>query len=42
MLSPNELKKRKFTKALRGYSATEVDEHLDFVLEKYTEISPAD
>ena len=38
MLSPNELKKRQFTKALRGYSAVEVDEHLDFVIEKYTEL----
>ena len=38
MLSPSELKKRQFSKALRGYSAIEVDEHLDFILEKYTEL----
>ena len=38
MLSPAELKKRQFTKSLRGYATSEVDEHLDFVLEKYTEL----
>ena len=38
MLSPAELKKRQFTKSLRGYSVTEVDEHFDFVIEKYTEL----
>ena len=38
MLSPSELKKRQFSKALRGYSDIEVDEHLDFILEKYTEL----
>ena len=38
MLSPGELKKRQFSKSLRGYSPTEVDEHLDFLIEKYTEL----
>ncbi|MBQ7847916.1 MAG: DivIVA domain-containing protein [Clostridia bacterium] len=38
MLSPSELKKRQFARALRGYSTSEVDEHLNFVLEKYTEL----
>lgn len=38
MLSPGELKKRQFTKSLRGYSTTEVDEQIDFMIEKYTEI----
>lgn len=38
MLSPGELKKRQFSKSLRGYSTVEVDEHLDFILEKYTEL----
>ncbi len=38
MLSPSELKKRQFSRAFRGYSANEVDEHLDFLLEKYTEL----
>ncbi len=38
MLSPSELKKRQFSRALRGYSAVEVDEHLNFVIEKYSEL----
>ena len=38
MLSPSELKKRQFSRTLRGYSVTEVDEHMSFVLEKYTEL----
>ena len=38
MLSPSELKKREFTKTLRGYSMGEVDEHIAFILEKYTEL----
>ena len=38
MLSPSELKKRQFSRTLRGYSVTEVDEHMNFVLEKYTEL----
>ena len=38
MLSPGEMKKRQFTKVLRGYSMSEVDEHIDFILEKYEEL----
>lgn len=38
MLPPHELKKTDFTRVVRGYNAAEVDEHLDFVIEKYTEL----
>ena len=38
MLPPHELKKKSFSHSLRGYSTAEVDEHLNFVLEKYTEL----
>ena len=38
MLPPHELKKKNFTKAVRGYAANEVDEHIDFIIEKYTEL----
>lgn len=38
MLSPHELKNKEFTKAMRGYSAIEVDEHINFIIEKYTEL----
>lgn len=38
MLPPHELKRNDFTRVMRGYNASEVDEHLDFVIEKYTEL----
>lgn len=38
MLPPHELKNKSFSHSLRGYSTAEVDEHLSFVLEKYTEL----
>ncbi len=38
MLKPSEIKKKTFTKAMRGYSIPEVDEYMDFVIEKYTEL----
>ncbi|MDD4773097.1 MAG: DivIVA domain-containing protein [Eubacteriales bacterium] len=38
MLPPNELKNKNFTKAVRGYSMADVDEHIDFLIEKYTEL----
>lgn len=38
MLSPHEFKNKEFTKSLRGYSTEEVDEHIDFITEKYTEL----
>lgn len=38
MLAPHELKNKEFNKSLRGYSTEEVDEHIDFLIEKYTEL----
>ncbi len=38
MLPPHELKNKSFTKALRGYNPVEVDEYIDFLIEKYTEL----
>lgn len=38
MLAPHELKNREFSKSLRGYSTVEVDEHIDFIIEKYSEL----
>ncbi len=38
MLAPHELKNVEFSKSLRGYSTVEVDEHIDFLIEKYTEL----
>ncbi|MBE6606168.1 MAG: DivIVA domain-containing protein [Ruminococcaceae bacterium] len=38
MLKPSELKKKSFTRAVRGYSVAEVDEYMSFMLEKYTEL----
>ncbi len=38
MLKPSELKSKTFTKAVRGYNIAEVDEYMDFVLGKYTEL----
>lgn len=38
MLPPHELKKKSFAHSLRGYSVAEVDEHLAFMLEKYTDL----
>lgn len=38
MLAPHELNNREFTKSLRGYSTVEVDEHIDFIIEKYSEL----
>ncbi len=38
MLAPHELKNKDFTKSLRGYSTVEVDEHIAFLIEKYTEL----
>ncbi len=38
MLSPHELKNTEFSKSLRGYSTVEVDEHIEFIIEKYTEL----
>lgn len=38
MLAPHELKNKAFNKAVRGYNPTEVDDHIDFLIEKYTEL----
>lgn len=38
MLKPSELKKKSFSKTMRGYSIPEVDEYMDFLIEKYTEL----
>lgn len=38
MLPPHELKNKAFTKAMRGYNPVEVDEYIDFLIEKYTEL----
>ncbi len=38
MLPPYELKKKDFSKVMRGYNPAEVDEHFSFIIEKYTEL----
>ncbi len=38
MLPPHELKNKEFQKVLRGYSPEEVNEHIDFIIQKYTEL----
>lgn len=38
MLPPHELKNKSFSKAMRGYNPIEVDEYVDFLIEKYTEL----
>ena len=38
MLPPFELKNYKFTKAFHGYAVEEVEEHMKYVTEKYTEL----
>ncbi|MBE6637704.1 MAG: DivIVA domain-containing protein [Ruminococcaceae bacterium] len=38
MLAPHELKHSPFSKSLRGYSTVEVEEHIEFLIEKYTEL----
>jgi len=38
MLPPYELRNKDFSKVMRGYNPVEVDEHFDFIIEKYTEL----
>ena len=38
MIAPHELKDKVFTHAIRGYNPAEVEEYIDFLLEKYTEL----
>ena len=38
MIPPQELKNKSFTRTGKGYDIAEVDEYIDFVIEKYSEI----
>lgn len=38
MLPPNELKRKNFTRTLRGYNSVEVDDYIDFLVKKYSEV----
>ncbi len=38
MLPPHELKNKEFTKSMRGYNPVEVDEYIEFLIQKYTEL----
>ncbi|MCI8387473.1 MAG: DivIVA domain-containing protein [Clostridiales bacterium] len=38
MLPPHELKNKTFSRAMRGYNPVEVDEYIEFIIEKYTEL----
>ncbi|MBE6689032.1 MAG: DivIVA domain-containing protein [Ruminococcaceae bacterium] len=38
MIPPHELKNKQFTQSFRGYNPAEVDSHIDFIIEKYTEL----
>ncbi len=38
MLPPYELRNKEFSKVMRGYNPVEVDEHISFIIEKYTEL----
>lgn len=38
MLAPHELKNKAFSKSVRGYNPSEVDDHIEFLIEKYTEL----
>ena len=38
MLAPHELKNKTFGRAVRGYNPNEVDDYIDFLIEKYTEL----
>ena len=38
MLPPHELKNKTFTKSMRGYNPVEVDEYIEFLIQKYTEL----
>lgn len=37
MIAPHELKNKVFNKSVRGYNCAEVDEYIDFLIDKYTE-----
>lgn len=38
MLAPHELKNKSFSKSVRGYNPAEVDEYIELLIEKYTEL----
>ena len=38
MLPPYELRNKEFTRIMRGYNPAEVDEHIAFIIEKYTDL----
>lgn len=38
MVAPHELKNKTFTRTVRGYNPSEVDEHIAFLLEAYTDL----
>jgi len=38
MIAPHELKNKSFNKAVRGYNCSEVDEYIEFLIDKYTEV----
>ena len=38
MIPPQELRNKSFTRSGKGYDIAEVDEYLDFIIEKYSEI----
>lgn len=38
MLAPHELKNKSFSKTVRGYNPIEVDEYIEFLVDKYTEV----
>ncbi|MBQ9921570.1 MAG: DivIVA domain-containing protein [Clostridia bacterium] len=41
MIPPHELKNKSFSLGFRGYNTIEVDEHIEFLIEKYTELYKA-
>lgn len=41
MIPPHELKNKTFAVGFRGYNPEEVDTHIDFIIEKYTELYKA-
>lgn len=38
MIPPHELKRKPFNKSVRGYSSSEVDEYVEFLIDKYTQL----
>ena len=38
MIAPHELKNKVFNKSVRGYNSSEVDEYIEFLIDKYTEV----